>query len=156
MTTLPAMLSLRTQQFPAASALIAGRSSKRSGPLNGPMISATPLGIAINDAAVARSGQRPRNRSIGFIHSSSWFFRKAISPRHASVSKICSRLSVLKFCPIACWSAASFSATSRLMRSRCSIRHPRLRVAPLALPIEQILEGVHEIDPQIGGLTSNC
>jgi hypothetical protein len=37
-----AMLSLSTQQLPAASAVIAGRSSNKSGPLKGPMINATP------------------------------------------------------------------------------------------------------------------
>jgi len=36
------MLSLSTQQLPAASAVIAGRSSNKSGPLKGPMINATP------------------------------------------------------------------------------------------------------------------
>ena len=30
------------------------------------------------------------------------------------------------------WSTASFSARSRPMRSSCSIRHPRLRVTPVA------------------------
>jgi hypothetical protein len=37
-----AMLSLRMQQLPAARAVIAGRKSNASGPLKGPMISATP------------------------------------------------------------------------------------------------------------------
>jgi hypothetical protein len=41
---LSAMLSLRMQQLPAASAVIAGRNSNVSGLLKGPMISATPYG----------------------------------------------------------------------------------------------------------------
>jgi hypothetical protein len=72
---------LRTQQLPAASALIAGRSSKSGGPLNGPTIDSIMM-----PRWPAAANTRGMGASTGFIHSSSWLFWKATSPMHAIVS----------------------------------------------------------------------